>query len=574
MIDPTRLSIDPTAPSLKKADLKAKGETATKESSVIEPKETFRASSNATISSEGDSSLAGQASKVKVYPQDPLVGPTENIEIPKEIMGTRLSSPRMEIYDRAPVAIADPDGNYTGYEVGTPQFDQVNAYAIVANTLSMYDKYLGKPAKWSFRGPLTVVPHKGTGKTAYFSGRDGSINFFEWQSPSAGKRITTSQSADVIAHEIGHAIWDGLRPYAGYSNEAGAFHEAFGDSSAMLHSLQVDSNITKALEQNGGDLSKPSLITRMAEEFGTAFNKEDNDPKNNDNPYYRTALNDFKYIDPKKLPDDNYPPTVGEDVLTREFHSFSRVWSGAMYRMLTALYDGARADGQEPVEALKTARDELGSNWGQALQELPPSGIKYSVVAESMLKTAARDEDKKVFDRLSAVLVDRDILSPDRVAQLRDSKLDGISLGDGTSESVLSSLSSKYELSQGFKPEGEPEKLADGRTVYQFVKPVRISVGEFNGLDVQVDMNSGLSATFDASGKLISSFYAPVEEESKADAKVFAGDLMAKGRVKENNFSLQGVTHNDQGQVFLGQLNDDYENPGVKILQRLPIYDY
>jgi hypothetical protein len=569
MIEPTRANADL---QMTKKQVKPEGGTVSDEGAVALPTESFQA----TPTAGGDASgPAKSTAKVKVYPQDPLVGPTEEIELPREILGTKLSSPRMEIYDRAPIAMADADGNYN-YEVGTPQFDQVNAYSIVANTLSMYDKYFGQAAKWSFSGPLTVVPHKGQGKTAYFNGREGSINFFEWQSPSLNKRVTTSQSADVIAHEIGHAVWDGLRPRAGYSNEAGAFHEAFGDCSALLHALQQDSNLSKALEQNGGDLRQPSLLSRMAEEFGTAFNKEDNDPKNNDRPYYRTALNEFKYIDPKKLPDDDYPPTVGEDVLTREFHSFSRVWTGAFYRMLTALYDGAKADGKSSLEALKSARDTIGANWGKALQELPPSGIKFSVVAESMLRTAARDADKTNFDRLGSVLIDRDILTADKVAELRSSKAPAITQGSGSSEGVLASLDAHFGLGEGYDVQGQPQKLGDGRTVYQYSKPERHSLGlttfhADHGEDVQVELYSSVSATFDANGKLISAYHTPVGDEERLNAEIYSADLMAKGRVKENAFTLHA--HNPKGEVFLGQLVDDFEKPGVKILQRLPIYD-
>lgn len=565
MIEPSRINTDLTLKTTKvvKAEHHKAGE-----SQSLEPQESFQPAHVLAPASTG-------MAKVKVFPQDPLVGPTEEIELPKEILGTKLSSPRMKIQDRNPVAIADTDGNYN-YEVGTPQFDQVNSYAIVANTLSIYDKFFGAPAKWSFPGPLSVIPHKGTGKTAYFSARDRSINFFEWQSPSAGKRVTTSQSADVISHEIGHAIWDGLRPRAGYSNEAGAFHEAFGDSSALFHALDTDSNLLKALEQNGGDLRKPSLISRMAEEFGTAFNKEDNDPNNDDRPYYRTALNNFKYIDPKNLPDDDYPPTVGEEVLTREFHSFSRVWTGAMYRMLTSLYDGAKADGKTQLEALKTARDQLGNTWGKALQELPPSGIKFSVVAESMLRTAARQPDKTMFDRLGDVLVDRDILTAEKVAELRGGKSADISLGDGSPEAVLSSLDAHYGLGEGYQLETQPEVLADGRTVFQFSRAQRHCIGHQHGteVEVEVELRDGVSATFDASGKLVSSFYTAVDDEARHDATTFANDMLSKGRVNENTLSLDNSTHNPSGQVFLGELYDDIRKPGVKVLQRLPIYDY
>lgn len=508
--------------------------------------------------------------RVKVYPQDPLVGGTEVLELPKELLGDRLSAPRLSTRDRAPVAIADPDGNYD-FDLTSPQFDQANAHAIVANTLRMYDDYLGAEARFSFRGPLKVIPHKGEGKTAYFSRWDQSINFFEWDSPSLGKRVTTAQSADVIAHEIGHAVWDGLRPLAGYSNEAGAFHEAFGDCTALLHSLQIDSNISKALAENGGDLRKPSLISRMAEEFGTGFNKEDKDPKNDNNAYYRTALNEFKYIDPKDLPDDDYPPTVGEDVLTREFHSFSRVWSGAFYRMLTALYDGQRSEGKEGPEALAAARDKLGSLWGQGLQELPPAGIKFKVVAESMLKVAARGGDLVSFDRLADVMVDRNILTKEQAAKLRTPAASEVSSGDGRPETVLTNLSEQFELPEGYLAEGEPRALRDGRTVYLFTKPERVALPGLthHGEQIEMDLRSGVAATFDQSGKLVSYYHTPVGQEERQDAERFATDLMNKDRVKVSAFDIR--SENDSGQIFLGRLVPD--GKGVQVFERVPVFD-
>ncbi|MFA7481182.1 MAG: hypothetical protein WC314_11820 [Vulcanimicrobiota bacterium] len=508
--------------------------------------------------------------RVKVFPQDPLVGDPEVIELPKDLVGDRLSSARLRTQDRAPIAIADPDGNYD-YQVGSPQFDQANAHGIVANTLMMYDRYLGTPAEWSFGGPLNVIPHKGTGKTAYFSRWDRSINFFEWDSPSLGKRVSTAQSADVIAHEIGHAVWDGLRPRAGYSGEAGAFHEAFGDCSALLHALQQESNLSKALEQNGGDMRTPSLLSRMAEEFGSGFNKEDKDPNNDDRLYYRTALNEFKYIDPKLLPDDDYPPTVPEDVLTREFHSFSRVWSGAFYRMLSAMYDGEKSGGAQALEALKTARDKLGQVWGQALHELPPTGIKFKVVSEAMLKTAARSGDLATFDRLAAVMVDRDLLDGQTVDRLRGNSTPQITLGDGKPETVLHSLSEELQLPEGFASEGEPTKLKDGRTVYLFSKPeLHHPPGlSHQGDQIEIELRSGLAATFDAEGRLVSHYHTPVGEQEREEADLFVQDLLRRDRVKESAFDSQ--TENSTGQVYLARLLPDRD--GVKVFERIPVFD-
>lgn len=507
-----------------------------------------------------------QTVRVKIFPQDPLVGNTEGFELPSEVIGTRLESERIKTEDRSPIAIADPDGNYD-YEVGTPQFDQVNAHAVVASTLSMYDRYLGRPARWAFSGPLTVNPHAGTGKTAYYSRWDRSINFFEWLSSSLGKRVTTAQSADVIAHEIGHAVWDGIRPRAGYSNEAGAFHEAFGDCSALLQALQHPTNLVKALEQNGGDFSRPSLLSRMAEEFGTAFNKEDRDPNNDNNMYYRTALNEFRYIDPRELPDDDYPPTVPENVLTREFHSFSRVWTGTFYNMLGALYEARVKKGDEPLEALTAARDQLGNLWGKGLDELPPTGIRFRLVGESMLTQAMRGGDLDVFSAVASVLVDRRILTQAEVDAIRSRTQPELKLAEP--EQVLAAAKAHFPLPDGMQLEAEPLKTDDGRTIMLFTAPERHAIPSMNleGDQVEVELRSGLMLAFDAEGKLINSSFTPVDAEAVADARTFITDLDRRGRLADNIFKSEDPL----GRPYLARALPD--RPGVRLIERVPVFD-
>ena len=201
-----------------------------------------------------------------------------------------------------------------------------------------------------------------------------------------------------------------------------------------------------------------------------------------------------------------------------------------MYRMLTSLYDGEKAEGKSPLEALKSARDALGETWGKALTELPPTGIKFSVVAESMPRTAAKSDDPDTFDRLASVLVDRDVLTPERVAELKTPTLQNVSQGDGSNESVLKSLEQAYDLPQGYVAEGEPKKLGDGRTVYMYTRPERHQVPGLKSLgdDIEVELRSGVVATFDANGQLVSSYNTPVGDEDRTDAEVFAADLWPK----------------------------------------------
>ncbi len=520
------------------------------------------------VPESGDLPTDEFVARVRIFPQDPLVGQTEEVELPKEIIGERLTSTRIRTRDRAPIAIADPEGNYTHIEEGTPQFDQVNAHSVVARTLHMYDRYLGRPATWAFGGPLTVNPHAGTGKTAFYRRWDGSINFFEWQSESLGKRVTTSQSADVIAHEIGHAVWDGIRPRAGYANEAGAFHEAFGDCSALLHALQQPSNLVKALEQNGGDLNRPSLLTNMAEEFGSAFNKEDQDPNNDNRTYYRTALNSFKYIDPSLLPDDDYPPTVPEEVLTREFHSFSRVWTGTFYHMLTALYEKEQKSGKSNLEALTTARDLLGNTFGKALDELPPTGIRYRHVAESMLTQALRDNRPDDFIAMARVLLERNVLTQEQVDSIRNRQLPKIEQGDN--DSVLGQVEKSLGLPPGFVAEGEPQRLLDGRTIYLYTRPERHTMPgmQHEGDQVELELRSGVMVAFDKDGELLNLVHTPVTDKSRQEAELMVADLDKKGRLNDGDI-FKNV--DEQGRPYLMRSLPD--RPGVRLLERVPVFD-
>ena len=137
---------------------------------------------------------------------------------------------------------------------------------------------------------------------------------------------------------------------------------------------------------------------------------------------------------------------------------------------------------------------------------------------------------------------------------------------------MLASLGEQYGLPEGYRVEGEAVKLSDGRTVYQFSRPERVSTGlSHEGADVQVELYSGLSATFDPSGRMLSSFHTPVGAEEVENAALFSADLMGRDRVKTNAFALEEF--NPGGNVYLGQLVEDFERPEVKVLQRLPIYD-
>ncbi|MBT9586296.1 hypothetical protein IV102_23340, partial [bacterium] len=481
-----------------------------------------------------------------MLPQDPMITAPETVMLPREQMGTQLSGPRLHTKDSIVVAKADSQGNYL-VDPQTPQFDQVNTYSVVAGTLLTYEKNLGHSIPWSFQGPLEVHPHAGDGKTAYYSRWDESINFCQWDSPSLGKTVKTSQSFDVASHETGHAILDGLRPGLLAGRESKAFHEGFGDSSAILHALQYDSNLEKILAENGGDFSRPSLVTRLAEEFGTAFNKEDDNPNNDDHPYYRTALNQFKYQDPNTLPSDSYPPSQPEEVLTNEPHSFSRIWSGAFYSMLGALYDQAALATNTPLDALKTARDALGKLWGRSLDQLPAANLKFRQPALAIMREANRLEQGRYFDSLAQVMLDRNLLTQEQIDQARQGP-SGLRLSSQVANAeqaqhALETLAPQLGLDGKTWQADAPLAGSNGRQVLTFREPrsVDLDLGALGPARMQLD--SGLTLVFDEHRQLLDLAYTPVTRQDVQAARVQAREIADLGRIALPGFAPSGSSH-------------------------------
>jgi hypothetical protein len=506
---------------------------------------------------------------VSVLPQDTLISQPESVRLERADFGTQLRGPRFRTEDRAAVAKADADGNYLP-EPGTPQFDQVNVHAVVAGTLQTYEAYAGHELGWSFSGPLRIRPHAGEGKTAYYSRWDDSINFKQWDSPSLGKIVKTSESLDVAAHETGHAILDGIRPGLLAGTESKAFHEGFGDTSALLQALQYPSNLEKILAENGGDFSKPSLVTRLAEEFGTAFNREDNDPNNDDKPYYRTALNEFRYKSPSELPSDSYPPSQPEEVLTSEPHSFSRIWSGAMYSVLGAFFAQNQREGQPALEALANARDALGSIFGRSLDHLPAANLKFRQAAQAMLQEARLVQDGRYFDALAAVLVDRNLVTAEEAFQQPFLEEELVVSAVPQTAQQAQALTRELSLPNGYAWRADkPVAGAAGRQVLCFRAEERTRC-ELDGFgEVQVPLHTGLTVVVNSEGRVESRVFTPITAEDRADAKREAQNLVHDHRVATPDRWLQ--THREDGQPLKARLLPTPEGP--PLLQPLPVWD-
>ena len=137
------------------------------------------------------------------------------------------------------------------------RFHQVNVWAIVQNTLAFFeDPYvMGRPIPWGFDGNrLVVLPHAGVMKNAFYNRSGKCLQFYYFTSD--GKPVYTCLSHDIVAHETGHAILDGIRPcyYETSSVQTAAFHEFIADLTAILSALRNGSVRRAVADASEGDI--------------------------------------------------------------------------------------------------------------------------------------------------------------------------------------------------------------------------------------------------------------------------------------------------------------------------------
>lgn len=304
-----------------------------------------------------------------------MVGPVieDTVEISK--IGRRLEGPRVGVWDQEVMkASADNQGNYL-YGPESRKFDQVQAFVSSQKTLDLFEGYAQRTLPWAFDDPtLGVGPHAGEGANAYYQRSFGSLSFYYFDSKALGRRVQTAQSADVVSHETGHAILDGLKPEFGHTfdRETKAFHEAFGDCAAMLLTISRPANRESILRETGGDLREENCLSRMGEEFGYAVRRMNKDTSD-DRDYLRTHLNDFRYVNPDTLPADG-----PRETLSGESHSFCQVWTRAFYDTLAGLF--------EKTGDLGRAGEIGGNLLTLGTHMVSPTRARYSQLAGAMLR--------------------------------------------------------------------------------------------------------------------------------------------------------------------------------------------
>lgn len=217
------------------------------------------------------------------------------------------------------------------YATNTTDFVAWQAREAALRALITFEKIAGPLVGWTGKASkkkLELYPDLGEDLNAYYD-RD-SVSFFEFKIGS--KTVYSGASTDVVAHEVGHAILDALRPDLWNVNmlEVAAFHEGLGDCIAVMTALS-DRATRIAMLKGNAKLTKPNFAEATAEQLSWAIGKQLGASHNAAKP--RRALNKFKWAFPQSLPMDG-----NASVLINEIHSFGQLTSGCYYDLIGEIF--------------------------------------------------------------------------------------------------------------------------------------------------------------------------------------------------------------------------------------------
>jgi len=324
--------------------------------------------------------------------------------------------PKTGALERGVSYISPKKGNVLGHydlpsphDVYSPAFGQVSVFATVCKTIQMFEKddVLGREVRWAFDAPqLLVVPRAGQMENAYYERDSHSLQFFFFPSKKDEKEtVYTSLARDIVAHETGHAILDGIAPHLWFAitPQSRALHEAIGDLTALLVSIDSSTLRRAVLKKTNGSIKESTHFSAVAEQFGMERGQG--------------AL--------RNLYDENL---ILSDTIRGEEHDLCRVLTAALYSVLVRMHDD-----RKELEIAKTGKDDYAVSGRalaiaaaqfrrmimRALDYLPPGEISFADYGRAIIAPdqAAYPDDEKEREWLCGEFVRRKmVLSPSALA--------------------------------------------------------------------------------------------------------------------------------------------------------------
>ena len=294
------------------------------------------------------------------------------------------------------------------YNPGTPNFRYWSAADALRRAREVWKPHLPEGLQWHGGATLDVQLDAGHDLNAYYDRKTLAFH----RGNVKGRDIYTSDSPDVVAHEVGHAVLDALRPdlWDAALDEVAAFHEAFSDLTSVLSAMQLDSVAETVVKETGGLLYQNSSLSRVAEQYGKAVNLLN--PNAAPPDCLRNAVNSFFYREPMHL-----PPLAPHSELSSEPHSFSRVFTAGFFEAVAGMLK-VHSSSPKAADVQAVARD-AAALLARAVRSAALSAAFYSEVAAQVIWADGPLFNGKYEDVLRSAFVRRGLLSLEAVRSLR-----------------------------------------------------------------------------------------------------------------------------------------------------------
>jgi len=176
-----------------------------------------------------------------------------------------------------------------------PRFHQQMVYAVASQTVEKFEVALGRTIHWRRADRpigqekpddpaddiwvLKLFPHAMAQANAFYSREAQGILFGYFRASDKeqgnnlpGQRVFTCLSHDIIAHEVTHAVIDGIRTFftEPTNPDVLAFHEAFADLTALFLHFSHKEALLDTIRKTGGLLYQFELTPDAAPVEGSA----------------------------------------------------------------------------------------------------------------------------------------------------------------------------------------------------------------------------------------------------------------------------------------------------------------
>jgi len=309
------------------------------------------------------------------------------------------------------------------YNPGTSEFRYWVAAEALSRGICFWGSLLPLGTTWSTANPMQVsLVEAGTQLNANYT-RTFGLRFYRQTVRSFD--IYSCDSPDIVCHELGHAVLDALRPqlFNAANTETSAFHESFGDMSAILCALQVPQMRKRVMDETGGRLNTNSRLSRLAEQLGWGLRQIT--PLMVDRDCLRNAANSFFYKAPNLL-----PPLAEANLLSREEHSFSRVFTGAFLDALARMFSAKSSQDDAGLVAVSRHFAQLLID---AVHGAPVVDAYFSQVAAAMIQADQARFGGRYNAELTGAFLEHGVLSVASALQMaREPVPTAIIPGQGT----------------------------------------------------------------------------------------------------------------------------------------------